>query len=77
MRPCVTVTPKRYAELRFGQYRIGLGVYDPTDPSWLLSIALKAISRLTDYELQHLLRADKSMREPNRKPGRPRKYKRI
>jgi len=67
----------KYAELRIGNQGWTLGRYDPADPVALLSVVLSALDRLTEYELVHLLRCDKSQREPNRRPGRQRKYKRI
>jgi len=66
-----------YAELRIGKSSISLGRYDRTDPVDLLLVCVQAAERLTEFELIHLLRCDKSQREPNRGPGRRRKYQRV
>jgi len=75
----VSITPAgghHYAQLRIGKSKITLGRYDRSDPVGLLAVILGAVDRLTEYELVNLLRCDKSQREPNRRPGRQRKYRR-
>jgi len=66
-----------YAQFRYGNRKTSLGRYDRSDPVGLLNVILQAAGKLTDYELLNLLRCDKSQREPNRGPGRRRKYQRI
>jgi len=73
----MTARGKNYAELRVGPSTISLGRFDRSDPTSLLCVCLTGSTRLTVYELFHLLRCDKSQREPNRRPGRQRKYRRI
>lgn len=71
-----TVSGNKYADLRVNQRAISLGRFDPSNPTELLEIALRSMSDLTLQELEGLRVADKSMREANRKTGRPRKHRR-
>jgi hypothetical protein len=66
-----------YAQLRLETHKITLGRCDRLNPAGLLDVILEALPKLTITELYGLQAADKSMREPDRKSGRPRKQPRI
>lgn len=63
-----------YAKLCYADdTRVSLGRYDEFGAAPLLECVLRAVHKLSLYELQALLRADKSMREARPRRGRPRK----
>jgi hypothetical protein len=59
-----------YLQLTAGETRVYLGRLNPDDPASMLDVSLKRLDDLTIEQIRALLRADKSMREPGRKPGR-------
>jgi hypothetical protein len=65
-----------YVKLAIGKRRIYLGSLKPDQPTSLLDVVIMSLDRLTIDQIRALQRADKSMREPGRRPGphRPKQW---